>query len=336
MRTLVCSAPGDLSLVSQERPAPAPDEVLVRIRRVGICGTDMHIFHGNQPFVTYPRVMGHEIAGEVVSAPASSGLSDGDRVCVVPYLACGSCVACRRGKTNCCARIAVLGVHRDGGLAEYLSAPVSAVIPANDLSFDALALTEFLAIGRHAVRRAAVAPGQRALVVGAGPIGIGVALFAKQQGARVTAIDGRSDRRDFCRRVLKLENVFAPDGQLAANLSAITDGELFDVVFDATGARTAMEAGFAYVAHGGAYVLVSIVKGDISFTDSEFHKRETTLLASRNATRDDFTDVIDAMRQGVVPMDDLTTHRAPLSELPEALPFWCKPEAGVIKALVEI
>lgn len=336
MRALVCNAPGQLVMTPRPAPQPRGNEALVRIKRVGICGTDMHIFKGDQPFVEYPRVMGHELAGEIVSVGNDSSLKAGDRACLVPYLACGACIACRRSKPNCCMHIAVLGVHRDGGLAEYVCVPTETVLPANDLSLDALALTEFLAIGRHAVRRAAVSPGQRVLVVGSGPIGIGVALFALEQGADVTTVDARPDRRDFCRNVLSVRSTFTPGASLDAELREMTDGEYFDVVFDATGSRGAMEAGFHYVAHGGTYVLVSIVQGDIAFTDSEFHKREATLLASRNATREDFLDVLAAMRAGRIPLEDLTTHRATLEDLPQMLPQWCAPDSGVIKALVEI
>lgn len=336
MRAVECAAPGELRLVSRQPPRPAPGEVLVRIRRVGVCGTDYHIFKGDQPFVSYPRVMGHELAGEVAAAPSHSPLRQGEAVCIVPYISCGACVACRRGKPNCCVNIAVLGVHRDGGLAEYLCAPESNVLPAEGLGLDELAMAEFLAIGRHAVRRAGIEPGQRALVVGAGPIGLGVALFAKLAGARVAAIDTREDRRAFCTNVLGVDDVFAPGPELDAALAALTGGEYFDAVFDATGNRTAMEQGFRYVAHGGAYVLVSIVQGDIGFADPEFHKRETTLLASRNATVQDFRDVLDAMRAGRVPVKALNTHRAGLDALVEALPRWSAPEAGVIKALVEV
>lgn len=336
MRVVECVAPGKLRFTSRPAPEPAPGEVLVRIRRVGVCGTDYHIFKGDQPFVSYPRVMGHELAGEVISAPPESSMRPGEAVCIVPYVACRTCVACRRGKPNCCVNIAVLGVHRDGGLAEHLCAPLANVLPGDGLSLDELAMAEFLAIGRHAVRRANLEPGQRALVVGAGPIGLGVALFAKWSGAQVTVIEQRADRRAFCTSTLGVDNAFAPSDELDGALSALTGGEFFDAVFDATGARAAMEKGFGRVAHGGAYVLVSIVQGDIRFTDTEFHKREMTLLASRNATNRDFLDVLSAMREGRVPIKALNTHRTTLDSLVEAMPAWAEPEAGVIKALVEV
>jgi 2-desacetyl-2-hydroxyethyl bacteriochlorophyllide A dehydrogenase len=334
MQAVLCVEPGQLALVERTIPEPGPDEVLIRIRRVGICGTDMHIYRGTQPYLAYPRVMGHELAGEVVSAPARSDLAPGDTVYVLPYMSCGTCAACRKGKPNCCMAIQVLGVHRDGGLAEYLAVPQAFVAKAEGITLDEAAMVEFLAIGAHAVRRAAITPGQSVLVVGAGPIGIAAALFAKLAGGEVTALDSRADRLAFCRDVLKVDHVVALDADTPAALSALTGGDLFDMVFDATGNPKAMEAGFAHVAHGGTYVLISVVGADITFSDPEFHKREMTLMGSRNATPEDFEAVVAAMRAGLVPTAALNTHTAKLADLATALPGWMEPSAGVIKAIV--
>jgi 2-desacetyl-2-hydroxyethyl bacteriochlorophyllide A dehydrogenase len=336
MQAVVCNAPGELVLETRPDPERGADEVLVRVRRVGVCGTDMHIFAGRQPFVTYPRIMGHEFSGEVAEAPAGSALAKGDVVFVTPYIACGRCVACRKGKTNCCVAISVLGVHRDGALAEYLSVPQSCVFKAEGVGFDEAAMLEFLAIGRHAVRRGAVGPGQRVLVQGAGPIGLGAALFARLAGAEITVLDMRADRLAFCREHLGVAHALAPSDDIEPRLAELTGGEMYDVVFDATGAAAAMQAGFARVAHGGAYVLISVVLADITFSDPEFHKRETTLLASRNAAPEDFAAALEAMRAGLVPARAFNTHRAALADVPRALPEWINPAAGVIKALVEL
>lgn len=336
MKCVVCESPGDLQLGFKPVPEAGPGEVLLRVRRIGVCGTDMHIFRGTQPFLAYPRVMGHELSGEVATAPAGSGLAAGDEVLVMPYLSCGDCVACRKGKTNCCTRIQVLGVHRDGGLAEYLAVPAQFVLKTEGISLDDAAMVEFLAIGLHAVRRGAVAEGQRILVVGAGPIGVAVALFAALKGAQVTVLDARDDRLGFCRDVLKVAHtVTAGEGDLEA-LREITGGDFFDAVFDATGNIKAMERGLDFVAHGGTYVLVSIVPERISFADPEFHKRETTLLGSRNATVDDFREVLAAMKAGLVPTRAMNTHRATLDEFIDTLPRWMDPASGVIKAIVEV
>ena len=274
----------------------------MRVRRIGVCGTDMHIFRGTQPFLSYPRVMGHELSGEIVTAPPGYGLAPGDQVYAMPYLSCGDCVACRKGKTNCCSRIEVLGVHRDGGMAEYLAVPAQFLFKTEGISLDEAAMLEFLAIGAHAVRRGAV----------------------------------RADRLAFCKEVLAVKHVVAVgDGDKDA-LSTLTGGDFFDTVFDATGNVKAMERGLEFVAHGGAYVLVSIVPDRISFSDPEFHKRETTLLGSRNATVDDFREVLAAMKAGLVPTGLMNTHRATLDGFIDALPQWMEPASGVIKAIVEV
>jgi 2-desacetyl-2-hydroxyethyl bacteriochlorophyllide A dehydrogenase len=336
MLAITCETPGILRADQKPKPVPGQGEVLVRIKRVGVCGTDLHIFSGNQPYLSYPRVMGHELSGLVEEAPAGSTLSPGDPVYIVPYMSCGHCHACRQGKTNCCRNIQVLGVHRDGGMTEYLSLPQQFVHKAEGISLDQAAMIEFLAIGAHAVRRARIGAGQRALVVGAGPIGIAAAIFAGLQGAAVTMLDTRDDRLAFCQNHLGISATVrvAPDD--TERLSALTDGDFFDVVFDATGNPKAMERGFRFVAHGGTYVLVSIVAGDITFSDPEFHKRETSLLGSRNATGEDFETVMAAMRSGQIPTDALNTHRMTLADLPARFPSLLDPAAGVVKAIVEV
>lgn len=334
MLTVVCETPG--TLLAQDRPMPerAPDEVLLRVKRVGVCGTDLHIFTGNQPYLSYPRVMGHELSGIVEAAPEGGPLQPGDTVYVMPYLSCGTCVACRAGKTNCCVRIQVLGVHRDGAFTEYLSVPQQFVHKAEGVSLDQAAMVEFLSIGAHAVRRSGLRAGQRVLVVGAGPIGMAAMIFAQLRGASVTALDSRQDRLDFCTGALGVGHGVCLGAEDEAQLAAGTDGEFFDVVFDATGNPKAMERGFRLVAHGGTYVLISVVAANITFSDPEFHKREMTLVGSRNATAEDFQTVLEAMRAGLIPQA-LNTHRLALADVPAQFATLLNPAAGVIKAIVE-
>ena len=335
MLTILCETPG--LLVAHERPVPQrlPGEVLLRVKRVGVCGTDLHIFTGNQPYLSYPRVMGHELSGLVEEADAASGLLPGDPVYVMPYLSCGHCIACRQGKTNCCTAIQVLGVHRDGAMTEYLSVPAAFVHKADGVSLDQAAMLEFLAIGAHAVRRGEVAAGQRVLVAGAGPIGLAAMLFAALRGAQVVALDTRRDRLDVALAHLGVQAAVSVGEGDEAELARLTNGEFFDVVFDATGNAAAMERGFRFIAHGGRYVMISIVPGQIAFSDPEFHKREATLLSSRNATTEDFATVLEAMRAGRVPDAALATHRMRLADVPADFSRLLDPEQGVIKAIVE-
>jgi 2-desacetyl-2-hydroxyethyl bacteriochlorophyllide A dehydrogenase len=209
------------------------------------------------------------------------------------------------------------------------------VFSARGVSLNDAAMIEFLAIGAHAVWRSGLTSDQRVLVCGAGPIGISCALFAKLRGSEVTVIDIRPERLSLCAEKLGIDHAIELGPDIDARLLSISGGEMFDVVFDATGNPKAMEAGFRYIAHGGTYVLVSVVNGDISFSDPEFHKREATLMASRNATAEDFEFVVECIRSGRIPTEHLHTHSAPLLELPTRLAEWLNPESKVIKAMVE-
>ena len=335
MLTVICESPGNLRALQQPRPERSPGEVLLRVKRVGVCGTDLHIFTGDQPYLAYPRVMGHELSGVVEEADADSGFEPGDAVYVMPYMSCGHCSACRQGKTNCCVRLEVFGVHRDGAFTEFLAVPRRFVGKAERISLDQAAMIEFLAIGAHAVRRGDVEAGQRVLVVGAGPIGLAAMIFAQLRGATVTALDGRQDRLDFALEHAGVRAAVKVGEGDVTELARLTDGEFFDVVFDATGNARAMERGFSFIAHGGRYVLISIVQGEIRFSDPEFHKREATLLSSRNATDEDFETVMKAMQEGKVPDAALATHRLALAEVPGSFHRLLDPAEGVIKAIVE-
>ncbi|MBL8580839.1 MAG: zinc-binding alcohol dehydrogenase family protein [Rhizobiaceae bacterium] len=335
MEALVCVRPGELRLERRNPPKADASRLLVRPRRVGVCGTDYHIFEGKHPYLQYPRVMGHELAVELVEAPAGSRLPAERIFAVNPYISCGKCVACRRGKPNCCTTISVLGVHEDGGMAGLLAIPAANLIAVDGLSMDQAATVEFLAIGAHAVRRAALSSEDRVLVVGAGPIGLGVALFARLSGATVTVLDRDGDRTASAGSIAGATPFVADDTGLAA-LAASIGNEGFDVVFDATGSPAAMEKGFDHVAHGGRYVLVSVVRETITFQDPDFHRKEMTLLGSRNATTEDFEQVVSAIRGGAVPVDRLITHRTQLGSAVRDLPRWASEKHGLIKAMIEI
>jgi threonine dehydrogenase-like Zn-dependent dehydrogenase len=235
----------------------------VRPRRVGVCGTDCHIFEGKHPFLHYPRVMGHELAVEAIEAPAGSGIRAGEIFAVNPFRSCGRCIACRRGKPNCCVRISVMRVHEDG-MAGLLAVPPANLVRAEGLSLDQCSMVEFLAIGAHAVRRGAVTAEDRVLVVGAGPIGLGIVMFARRSGATVSVLDRDAGRAASARSVAEV-STFCADGEGLRALNEHAGGEGFDVVFDATGSPSAMESGFDHVAHGGRYVLVSVVKRSASW-----------------------------------------------------------------------
>ena len=337
MNTLVCLEPGQFAYQQHPHPTAQPGEALIRIRRIGICGTDLHAFQGTQPFFSYPRVLGHELAGELLDAGGADGFAPGEAVTFIPYFNCGHCIACRRGLPNCCASIRVFGVHVDGGMTDVVSVPADKLVHGEGLSFDELALVEPLAIGAHGVRRAAVEPGEFVLVVGAGPIGLGVMEFARIAGAQVIALDINEQRLAFCQEKLGVAhtiNALAPD--VAEQLRALTNGDMPTVVIDATGSQKAILGAFPYLAPGGRFVLVGLQKGEISFSHPEFHKREATLMSSRNATRADFEHVIRSMKQGLVQPTTYITHRVPFAAVASEFESWLDPAHGVIKAMVEL
>ncbi|WP_207101683.1 alcohol dehydrogenase catalytic domain-containing protein [Paracoccus shandongensis] len=327
MKALLCVEPGTLHLTTRPRPEAKPGHVRVRIGHVGICGTDYHIYGGQQPFLNYPRVMGHELSGRALEASADGRIGEGDLVVINPYLTCGTCRACANAKPNCCENIAVLGVHADGGMCEEIVVPEGNLYPAEGLSEKAAAMVEFLAIGAHGVSRARIRPGSTALVVGAGPIGLGAALFAAIDGARVTLRDTSADRLALAKTVL-------PDATV--ELVGQEAPGAYDTVFDATGNIHAMNAGLAWVGHGGAYVLLSVVKGDLAFADPEFHKRETTLFASRNALKSDFEHVMACIRDGRVPVDALATHETSFEDAVTNLPLWANDRGTLVKAIIRV
>lgn len=341
MRTIICEQPDQWLVTETEPPSGElkPGEAIVRICRIGICGTDLHAFKGNQPFFQYPRILGHELSGtiEQIAVPNEQGLQAGDQVAVIPYLACGACIACRSGRTNCCTSMQVLGVHVDGGMRELLSVPAKQLLAVNDLTLEQAATVEPLAIGAHAVRRSGLQAGETALVIGGGPIGLGVMAIAKALGATVIAMDVNEDRLQFCRSWAGVDHTLNALGDNPLEeLAALTGGELAPVVFDATGNAKSMMNAFGYTAHGGRLVYVGLVRADITFNDPEFHKRELTLLASRNALPEDFDTVLSLLRSGAINVDAYITHRASFDEMTEHFPSWLDPKTGVIKAMVEL
>lgn len=337
MKVLLCEEPGRFEYINRNEPLLQDDKAILRVKRIGICGTDLHAFEGTQPYFEYPRVLGHELACEIVDIRSNAEFKIGDRVTFIPYFNCGDCIACRNGLTNCCVNMKVFGVHVDGGMSEYISVPVNKLLQGDSMSFDELALVEPLAIGAHGIRRAAVRPGEFVLIVGAGPIGLGTMEFAGMAGANVIAMDMNEGRLNFCSEKLQVRHTINPSADdVVARISEITNGDMPTVVIDATGSLKAINAGLQYMAHGGRYVLVGLQKNDIVISHPEFHKRESTLMSSRNATREDFDHVIRSMKSGLVDPATYITHRVAFDEVKGNFNGWLNPANGVIKAMVEL
>lgn len=341
MKTLILNKPGEFQFIERAGPEAAGiGEAIVKIKRIGICGTDYHAYKGNQPFFSYPRVLGHELGAEVVSlggGQAHDSLKAGDRVAVEPYLNCQECQACRTGHTNCCERLQVLGVHTDGGMTEHLRVPVRKLHKSDVLSYDQLALVETLGIGLHATNRAGVGAEDKVLVIGAGPIGLAVAQFCKLGGATVAVADRFGNRLDFVRRQgYSNRSIVVSEALSPEQLRGVFEGDLPTVIFDASGSRSSMLNAFNLIAQAGRIVFVGLFQGEVEFHDPNFHKREVTLLASRNALPADFTEIIALMEAGCIDTAPWISHRTSLAQLPSDFPGFLEPGQQLIKAVVEV
>lgn len=336
MKTLVCAAPGNFEYTDTQMPETKDGYTLLKIKAIGICGTDLHAFEGKQPYFTYPRILGHEFAAEIVQTDAR-GFKAGQEVSIIPYFNCGSCIACNSGKPNCCVNMQVAGVHADGCMREYFSVPSASLVDGGGLNLHQLTLVEPLAIAAHAIRRAGVQPGMHVLVVGAGPIGLGLMEFARIAGAKVIAADINPQRLDFCKSQLGVGHVLNTRTEdVSQKLGEITSGDMPQVVIDATGNLAAINESFRYIAHGGTYVLVGLQKENISFSQPEFHKREATLMSSRNATREDFDLVIRCIKDKLINPEVFITHKVKFEEVKDQIHHWLNGNNGVIKVLVEL
>ena len=340
MKAILLKEPGRFEHITIDEPTkPGAGEALVRVHRVGICGTDISGYLGKMPFYSYPRIPGHELGVEVLEVgPDVVNVKAGDRCSVEPYMNCQRCFACRRGGVNCCENLQVLGVHTDGGLRPRFVLPARKLHKSERLTLDQLALVETLGIGCHAVNRGDPKAGENVLVIGAGPIGLSVIEFVKLTGATLTVLDLNQQRLDFCERQMGVHHTirFTGDAAVLQEMKDQTDGAFYPVVFDATGSPKSMCNAFNYVAHTGRLVFVGIVVNEVSFPDPLFHRREMTLFASRNALPGDFDRIIKLIEEGKIDTRPWITHRSPFAELIGNFPSYTKPETGVIKAMVEV
>ncbi|HEY4383392.1 MAG TPA: zinc-binding alcohol dehydrogenase family protein [Ktedonobacteraceae bacterium] len=335
-KTIILEQPGQLRFAHTEEPgAPEPGEALVRVRQIGVCGTDLHAFQGDQPFFSYPRILGHELGVEVLEVGKNErGLTAGTKCSVEPYFHCGRCPACLRGKPNCCLSLQVLGVHIDGGMREYIHVPFQYLHPSPTLSLDQLALIEPLGIGAHAVSRAQLHEGERVAVVGAGPIGLAVTQFAVLAGAEVIVMDVSEQRLQFCQEHWPQTTCLSGQGDFLPALRDRFGDDLPTAVFDATGNPRSMHTSFSYVGQGGRIIFVGLFQGDITFNDPDFHRRELTILSSRNATSADFRRIIADMEAGRIHITPWITHRATAEEVVDSFPRWLDRNSGIVKAVI--
>jgi len=337
MPAIVLAEPGRFELIEQPALVMAgPGEVLVRVHRIGVCGTDLHAFAGRQPFFTYPRILGHELGVEVVEAGPGANAKKGERGCIEPYLNDPSSAASRAGKGNCCENLRVLGVHIDGGMRPLINVPANKLHVSQKLDYDQLALVETLCIGAHGVERAAIDKGETVLVNGAGPIGLGAIQFALARGARMAVADVSARRLAFVRERLGIQHTIeASSGDFESKLRDAFGGNLPAAVIDATGNLGSMERCFNLAAHGGRIVFLGLTREKISFDNPNFHKRELTLLASRNALPGTFGEVIARVERGEIDTTPWITHRMELMEVPELFAPTAA-DSTLVKAMISV
>ena len=334
IKYIVCEKPNQFELKQKKVPERKKGEALLAVKKVGICGTDLHAFKGNQPFFDYPRVLGHELGCVVIDIDENEkGIEKGDQVIVMPYINCGQCIACKNGKTNCCQYIKVFGVHTDGGMQDKITIPHRLLIKANDLSLDQITIVEPLAIGAHAIRRAGVKQGDVVTVMGCGPIGIGIIGLCKYLGATVIALDLNESRLKVVKESFGADHTVNVLHNPSEEINKITNGHLSRHVIDATGNKRAIESGTDYMQHGGNYVLVGLHKGSLNFNHPKIHAKETTLLCSRNATEEDFNFVTEALRNGSFNSEAYITSNVAYNHILEQFDNWISPASTNIKVI---
>jgi 2-desacetyl-2-hydroxyethyl bacteriochlorophyllide A dehydrogenase len=285
MKAVLIPSPNEISISDVADPVRKESEVLIKVHGMGICGSDINAYKGTNPLVSYPRIIGHEISGEVLEVPAGeSELKAGDRVVIEPYVFCGKCYPCLNQRTNCCENLQVRGVHIDGGMSEFCSHPRHLVHKVSDnVGWDLLAMIEPLTISVHAVRRSRAKKGEHVAVTGAGPIGLLAALFAKTLGAEPILIDPIEERLDFARKMGIRHTVNLKTENAVEKIKSITNGRMTEALVEASGSEAAIRSSLDYVAYSGRISLVGWPKGEVSLPTSLFTKKELDVVGSRNS-----------------------------------------------------
>lgn len=338
MKALEITAAGVARLVERPEPTLAVGEALLRVRRVGFCGTDLNIYRGVNPLVTYPRVPGHEIGATIERlAPGVDGpWQVGQRVLVVPYLNCGDCPPCRSERQNCCSRNQTLGVQRDGAMTELIAVPSAKLIASDSLSLEELALVEPLTIGFHAVARGRVAAADTVAVLGCGAIGLGVIAGASFRGARVVAVDLDNDKLALARKCGAAEVINSAAENLHEAILALTGGEGPQVVVEAVGHPVTFRQAVDEVAFAGRVVYIGYAKASVEYDTKEFVMKELDILGSRNALPADFAEVVRMLEAKAFPVEEVITRTVGFDEAVDAFRQWSDDPARVTKIQLAI
>ena len=340
MKAIRLEKPEHFAAVNIDEPGkPGEGEALVEVHRVGICGTDVSGYLGKMPFFTYPVIPGHELGVQVLEVGEGVGnVQKGDHCSIEPYMNCGECYACKKGATNCCESLEVIGVHKNGGMCERFILPARKLHPSTKMTMEQLALVETLAIGCNCVNRSASKEGDKALVIGAGPIGMAAIEFLKVAKTEITVMDMNEKRLEFCKEKLGVDHtvIFKNDDTEVDRLREVNGGDLPVTVIDATGSHISMSNAFQYVSFTGQVLYVGITTQDLTFKHVSIHRPELTIKASRNAVPADFTRIINLIEEGVINTDPWLSHQASYDDFIGEFTNWLKPETGVIKAVLHM
>lgn len=339
MKALVIERPGQVGLDTVSEPEPGPGDLLLRVRRIGFCGSDLNTYRGLNPLVAYPRIPGHEISATVerIGRDVPHGrFHEGSMVTVLPYTACGRCAACRRDRPNSCRDNQTLGVQRDGALTERIAVPWEKVLVAENLSLRDLALVEPLSVGFHAAVRGRVASEDTVAVIGCGAVGLGVIAGAASRGATVIAVDVDGRKLALAKQAGAAMTLDSRGGDLSARLAELTGGHGPDVVVEAVGLPETFVAAVDAVAFTGRVVFIGWVKAPVTFDTAHFVKKELDILGSRNAVQADFRAVIELLRRGDFPAEEVVSRVVELDAAGEALRSWSEDPGPVTRVHVEL
>ncbi len=337
MKAILINNPSEISVIELEKPTPGPGEVLLKVKYVGFCGSDLTTYLGKNPMVDYPRIPGHEISAEVVAL--GEGVPDslqlGNIVTVIPYTHCGECPSCKRHRFNACQFNQTLGVQRHGAMAEYICIPWPKVLVVDGLDEIELAVIEPLTVGFHAVDRGRVTGADTVMVMGCGMIGIGAIVAAKERGAKVLAVDLDEKKLAVANQLGADAVINAASVDLSAALAAIAPGGV-DVVIEAVGSPQTYVAAVKEVAFTGRVVCIGYAKDDVSFATKLFVQKELDILGARNATPNDFHNVIEFLRKKLLPLEQIITRTITLEQVADAVEGWAAEPGATIKMLLKL
>jgi len=338
MKKLLINEPGSVSLVDEAAPEVKAGEILLGLKYVGFCGSDLSTYLGKNPMVQYPRVPGHEISAviEEIGDSVPEGFAVGEPVTVVPYTNCGQCPSCRRGRAYACQFNQTLGVQRDGAMQKVISVPWQKVLKAPKLNELELAMVEPLTVGFHAIDRGRVTDSDIVMVLGCGMIGAGAIVRAALRGATVIAVDIDDHKLNLAKNLGANHTINSMTSDLHETLTGLTNGDGPDVVVEAAGNPITYRAAVDEVAFAGRVICIGYAAKEVSFATKLFVQKELDIMGSRNATPEDFRAVISYLERGTFPLEKMITQKVKPEDAADAVAAWAAEPGKVMKILLDL